>query len=170
MRIVTASSADAPLLARLHVQCFADGWNEAAFASLLQNDHSFALIAHADSGDTAAGFILIQSAADEAEILSLAVLQERRRHGLAGELVRAGGQAAHARNAQFIFLEVDVNNTAARALYNRLGFKEAGLRRGYYRSCDSLSDALILRAPLPLPAWESPVDFTSLRRQRSADT
>jgi len=170
MRTVPALSADATLLARLHAQCFVDSWDEGAFASLLQNDHSFALIAHADSGDTAAGFILIQSAADEAEILSLGVLPARRRHGVASALVHAIGQAAHARKAKFMFLEVDVNNIAARALYNRLGFKEAGLRRGYYRSCDSLSDALILRSSLPLPAWESSVDFTSLRRQRSADT
>jgi ribosomal-protein-alanine N-acetyltransferase len=160
--IIPASLVEAPLLAALHAQCFTDGWDEKAFASLLKNDSALALIAYHEREDSPAGFILVHIAADESEILSVGVAPAHRRHGFATALVRAGARAAHARGAASLFLEVDVNNVAARALYRLLGFEEAGSRPGYYRTCDSVSDGLILRASLPIPAWESQFDSTSL--------
>jgi ribosomal-protein-alanine N-acetyltransferase len=50
-----------------------------------------------------------------------------------------------------MFLEVAISNVAARALYDRLGFTEAGRRKGYYaRPGSPPEDALILRSNLPL--------------------
>ena len=170
MRIISASLADAPLLAKLHAQCFDDNWSKEAFGSLLRNAGAIALIAYGDAETPPAGFILIQIAADEAEILSIGVVSTCRRRGIANALVRAGGKAADERGAATMFLEVDVKNIAARHLYGQLGFEEAGLRRGYYKTCDSLSDALILRTALPIPAWESQFDSISLPSERSGDS
>jgi ribosomal-protein-alanine N-acetyltransferase len=153
MNIANASAADAPLLASLHSRCFAQAWDAMAFAELLQLENVFASTVH--QGETAAGFILIRVAADEAEILMVGVLPKYRRHGLARELLRHSSGQAFDRGARTLFLEVNVNNAPARALYRKLGFDEAGQRRGYYRSCESLADALVLRRGLPIPAWES---------------
>ena len=73
-------------------------------------------------------------AADEAEILSVAVARARARAracaprcsicicaGLPGSALRA------------VFLEVDEDNAPARRLYARAGFREVGRRPGYYR-------------------------------------
>ena len=87
--------------------------------------------------------ILARVAADEAEILTLAVHPERRRHGLGSALLGAAVDRAIASGARSMFLEVAVTNKAARALYAAHGFVEAGLRRRYYSDG---TDALILRS------------------------
>ena len=91
------------------------------------------------------GFILIRVVADEAEILTLAVRPAARREGLGARLVEAAVVRAAARGAERMFLEVAEDNVAARALYARTGFVEAGRRRGYYARADgSREDALVL--------------------------
>ena len=86
-------------------------------------------------------------AADEAEILSLGVELAARRAGLGAALVAQAARGAQASGARAMFLEVATGNNAARALYRRLGFREAGRRKAYYAASE---DALILRADLPL--------------------
>lgn len=144
------SDAAADRLARLHAEAFVPPdapWSAAAFADLLCQAGVFAV----ERGD---GFILMRVVADEAEILTLAVRPSARRRGLGGELVGEGAVAAAAQGATRLFLEVAEDNAAARALYARAGFAEAGRRRGYYAGIDgSRRDALVLSlnlaAPLP---------------------
>jgi ribosomal-protein-alanine N-acetyltransferase len=150
MKIELAMTA---VLASLHARCFEEPWHAKAFGELLKLDNVFGLIEH--EGQTPAGFIVVRVAADEAEILTLGVLPERRRHGLARELVRRSWRQAFDRGARTLFLEVSANNAPARTLYRHLGFEEVGRRTGYYGTCDSVADALVLRRVLPIPEWES---------------
>jgi len=134
-------------LAAIHAGAFAGPhdtpWSEAAFADLLGQPGVFAL-------ESADGFILMRAVADEAEILTLAVRPEARRAGQGGRLVGEGVLAAAARRAGRVFLEVADDNAAARALYARAGFLEAGRRPGYYAAPDgSRRDALLLVLNLP---------------------
>jgi [ribosomal protein S18]-alanine N-acetyltransferase len=71
-------------------------------------------------------------AADQAEILTLAVVPAARRRGVGAALLQAVMQAAAARGAAALFLEVSTANDAARALYARAGFCEVGRRCRYY--------------------------------------
>jgi ribosomal-protein-alanine N-acetyltransferase len=93
--------------------------------------------------------ILARVAADEAEVLTLAVAPEVRRAGIAAALLRESAIAAAALGAIVIFLEVSVANTAARAAYDRAGFAPVGRRRSYYADG---SDALVLRLEVDPPA------------------
>jgi ribosomal-protein-alanine N-acetyltransferase len=88
------------------------------------------------------GMILARVAADEAEVLTLAVAPEVRRAGIAAALLRESVITAAALGAAAMFLEVSVANTAARAAYDRVGFQPVGRRRSYYADG---SDALVLR-------------------------
>ncbi len=129
-------------LAAIHVEAFAGpgeaAWSESAFADLLTQPGVFAL-------DSADGFILMRAVADEAEILTLAVRPAARRAGQGTRLVGEGVLAAAARGAARVFLEVADDNAAARALYARAGFAEAGRRPGYYAGVDGARrDALLL--------------------------
>ncbi|MFA5121182.1 GNAT family N-acetyltransferase [Zavarzinia sp.] len=97
----------------------------------------------------AAGFILLSRAADETEVVTLAVLPAARRAGLGRRLLEAGLAAAAAAGAATAFLEVAIDNEAALSLYRRSGFSEVGRRRRYYRRADgSAIDALIMSRPL----------------------
>lgn len=125
-------------LAALHAEAFDRPWDAGAFAALLDQSGVFAV-------EEADGFILMRVAVDEAEILTLAVRPAARRQGLGARLVGQGAVAAAARGADRLFLEVAEDNAAARALYARAGFIEAGRRPGYYQGPDgSRRDALLL--------------------------
>jgi len=87
------------------------------------------------------GFILARVAADEAEILTLAVVPGARRQGHGAVLLGAAMASAAALGARTMFLEVSANNAAAAALYAGAGFQQVGLRPRYYADG---SDALIL--------------------------
>jgi ribosomal-protein-alanine N-acetyltransferase len=135
--------ATAARLAALHAEAFDAPWDADAFAALLTQAGVFAL------GD-ADGFILMRVVADEAEILTLAVRPAARRRGIGARMVGEGAVAAAALGAARLFLEVAEDNAAARALYARAGFFEAGRRPGYYaRAEGGRGDALILALNLP---------------------
>jgi ribosomal-protein-alanine N-acetyltransferase len=100
----------------------------------------------AESVDESVGFGVLGLSAEEAEIESLAVSTSWRRRGIARQLCKDLLAWAHARGARRVSLEVRVSNTAARALYESLGFYEVAVRRGYYR--DPEEDALVMTTKL----------------------
>ncbi len=81
-------------------------------------------------------FLLGRIVADEAEVLTVAVHPDARRAGLGRALVTeflgACGDAAS------VFLEVAADNAPAIALYQSLGFQQAGLRKRYYGDVDGV--------------------------------
>ena len=139
--------SDLGAMAALHVQGFAEAWSEVSIGMLLESAAVFALITQDKTG-----FILARTAAGEAEILTIAVAPRARRSGIGRALVQAAAIRAREQGAGAVFLEVAVSNRAARGLYEGLGFRQAGLRKGYYKAAPGApaEDALLLRADLPL--------------------
>ena len=78
--------------------------------------------------------------AGEVQILEVATHPSARREGVGGLVVRAACDRCTGGDA---FLEVRASNAAALGLYAKLGFKEEGRRRGYYR--DPTEDAVLMR-------------------------
>jgi Fur family ferric uptake transcriptional regulator len=169
MKIEPARFRDASQLATLHADCFSEAWSASAFESLLDSNNVVARTVRDKDAQTC-GFILISVAADEGEILTIGVSREHRRKGLGRALIVAAAAEACAGGARTLFLEVDAGNAPALSLYRQLGFEEAGLRRGYYRNCDSVADALVLRRILPIPAWESADNSFSLGNEQIPPT
>ncbi|MCC7347659.1 MAG: GNAT family N-acetyltransferase [Variibacter sp.] len=137
----------AAALAALHAASFRRGWSEDEFERLLFDPQ---VIGHrAAVGRKTVGFILSRRAADEAEILSVAVAARHQGSGVGRALLtlhlrRLAGLAIRA-----VFLEVDEHNTPALRLYERAGFVPVGRRSGYYARADgSPSTALVLRRDL----------------------
>ena len=92
------------------------------------------------AGPRVAGFVVVRrTAANESEILNLAVLPEFRRMGIATGLVR--NVLERYRGA--VFLEVRESNQAAQTLYQKLSFRQAGRRPGYYE--DPPEAAIVMR-------------------------
>jgi len=139
---------DLPEIARLHRECFADAWDSEFLGRLLAQPGAFSAIA-IEQGRPA-GFVIARTNAGEAEILSLGVHPSWRRRSLATALVRSALDRVFRAGAAEIFLEVGVQNIAARGLYRYLGFREVGRRLAYYQlGPGSRADALILRYSLP---------------------
>jgi ribosomal-protein-alanine N-acetyltransferase len=140
-----ADGRDAHALAGLHAASFHRGWSDGEFEALLIDRN---VVAHrAMVGPSLAGFILSRIAADEAEILSVAVAASRRGKGLARQLLDLNLRRLAGLGARTVFLEVDEGNEPARRRYRRAGFREVGRRKGYYPAGQGAA-ALILRRDL----------------------
>lgn len=153
MRIRRATAADIEVLAALHGACFEEAWGANAFQGLLEAPGTVVLLCPD-------GFAVARAAGDESEILTIGVLPAARRAGHARALLGAAAREAHRLGAVAMFLEVGAANIAARRLYEQAGFRQTGLRKGYYRKPRGQSeDALILRAELPMDSLGPSADL-----------
>jgi [ribosomal protein S18]-alanine N-acetyltransferase len=138
-----AAARDAASLASLHAALFSRGWSETEFEQLLTDRTVVA--DRVASGRRNVGFIVSRRAADEAEILSVAVARAWQGRGLARRLLDLHLRRLAGFGLRAVFLEVDEDNEPARRLYARAGFREVGRRPGYYSGGKS---ALVLRRDL----------------------
>ncbi len=146
MAVETVCPAHAPALAVIHAGAFAPAarWGADAIGLQLGLPGVFGF------ADAAGAMVLARVAAEEAEILTLAVLPAARRRGLGRAMMVAAMTEAARRGAAAMLLEVAADNGAAAALYASLEFTAVGRRTGYYGVG---RDALVLRTPLAgLPA------------------
>jgi ribosomal-protein-alanine N-acetyltransferase len=90
-----------------------------------------------------AGFAVARCGGEEWEIENVVVDPTSWRKGIGRALVEAVLGQARSRGAVDVFLEVRESNVAARALYGKSGFEEAGRRSRYYR--DPEEDAVVMR-------------------------
>jgi [ribosomal protein S18]-alanine N-acetyltransferase len=142
-----ASLRDAPKLAELHGASFHRGWGEGEFEAMLTERNT---LAHRlKLGRKTIGFAVSRIAADEAEILSIAVDANHRGRGLSRTLLLTHLGHLAGRGVRSVFLEVEENNQPARRLYQGVGFAVAGRRERYYRqpSGEQLN-ALLMRRDL----------------------
>jgi ribosomal-protein-alanine N-acetyltransferase len=117
------------VIGALHRTSFAAPWTAEEFALLLEQPGVAGWMWHAPSP---LGFILVRAAADEAEILTLAVTPGYRRAGIATALLDQAVRTLRAGGTARLFLEVAADNAAALALYGKSGFERSGLRPAYY--------------------------------------
>ncbi|MGI8841659.1 MAG: ribosomal protein S18-alanine N-acetyltransferase [Caulobacteraceae bacterium] len=146
MKVRAALAVEAAMLAAVHATAFDKSWNATAISALLAAPGALAFVV--GTRDRPAGFILCRVAADEGEILTLAVRPRQRRRGLAAALLTVAVEALTARGACRLFLEVAADNLAARAFYAKAGFVAVGARPAYYRRGESGGDAILLRREL----------------------
>jgi ribosomal-protein-alanine N-acetyltransferase len=142
-----ATLRDARRLAQLHAESFHRGWGEGEFERMLTERNT--LIHRLRAGTGIIGFAVSRMAADEAEILSVAVAASHRGRGLSRNLLltHLGYLAGH--GVRTVFLEVEENNQPARRLYERAGFGVTGRRERYYRQPGGEQlDALLMRRDL----------------------
>ena len=128
--------------ARLHEACFPqDPWPAEAFTALLASKaYGYGWVAD----KTLKGLILARDAADESEILTLAVDPESRRRGIGTGLLLSVCAACRTRGLASLFLEVADDNQAALQVYRAAGFAQVGERSAYYRTAAGPVDALIM--------------------------
>ena len=142
-QFTAASPHDGVAIAALHAASFRRGWGEDEVYGLLTDS---AVVAHrATIRRALVGFIMSRVAADEAEILSVAIAPAHRGRGLSRPLLDFHLRTLAGRAIRAVYLEVDEHNAPARRLYTRAGFAEVGTRHGYY---ETGATALVLRRDL----------------------
>lgn len=121
---------------------FGEAWNrnQVADAMTMCNTHALVIDARGELIDAGsplrpAGFVMSRHAADEEELLLIAITPRYRRSGLGKALIRHMFTAAKARGARQVFLEMRRDNPAE-YLYRQVGFSPIGLRPHYYRLAD----------------------------------
>ena len=130
-----ASLRDAPRLAQLHRASFHRGWGVDEFEQILIEKS--ALAHRLRRGNNTIGFIVSRIAADEAEILSVAIATKFRGRGYSRDLLRTHLGHLAGYGLKKVFLEVEENNRPARSLYQRAGFRVVGRRERYYKDAGS---------------------------------
>jgi ribosomal-protein-alanine N-acetyltransferase len=137
--------------ATVHGESFAPlgerAWTRQDLAEFLASPGVTGLLLQAAGRD--AGIALCRIAADESELLTIAVRPTERRRGLGRRLLTAVIDHVREAGARTLFLEVGADNPPARALYEAMGFRVIGTRAAYYRRGDGPpADALIMRLSL----------------------
>jgi ribosomal-protein-alanine N-acetyltransferase len=142
---------DLDLAALLHREAFAAlgerGWTRQEIAGLLASPGVAGLLLRQDGNEI--GFALCRTAADEAELLTIAIQASHRRRGAGRALLECTIALVREHGVRSLFLEVGDDNPAALSLYRRTGFEAVGRRADYYaREGRSAADAIVMRLAL----------------------
>jgi ribosomal-protein-alanine N-acetyltransferase len=109
----------------------AANWSKESYQKLFQESGSLALVL--ETGGEITGFLVGRLAADQGEVLNVAVSASRRRARQGTALLEAALDEFRITGAKSIYLEVRESNRGAIAFYQKHGFAKTGLRKGYYR-------------------------------------
>ncbi len=144
LSIAPAVPGDSPQLAALLAQSLPPGWPAADIAASCGDANRAVL--KAANGAELLGFAILQFAADEAEILSIAVAPQARRLGVASSIMKAAICICEEKLISSVYLEVAEGNGGALSLYAKFGFRVAARRENYYRAARPEPEtALIMR-------------------------
>ena len=127
-------------IVELEKACFSAPWNYHMLEEELYNSNACFIVAEDGEGGVL-GYAGLHAILDEGYIDNIAVEEAARRHGVASALLDVFCRFAQV-NLAFLTLEVRASNQAAIALYEKHGFRQAGLRKGYYQH--PREDAIIM--------------------------
>lgn len=120
-----------------------DPWSTRAFWSELAGVPQTRHYIVADDAGDIVGYAGLASAADEGDVQTVAVREDRQGQGLGKRLLQGLLDEARERRLRDVFLEVRADNAAAQRMYEHAGFAEVHRRRGYYQP--SGTDAVVMR-------------------------
>lgn len=125
---------DLPAVLDIERRSFAQPWSRAFFEKELATPFARLVVAveEAVPRPQVIGYTCRWRVTDEVHLLNVAVHPERRGLGHGRALVGAVIAEAEVARTRVVYLEVRAGNVIARRLYRQLGFKDLGVRRGYY--------------------------------------
>lgn len=143
VRRLVAEDVDA--VAAIESEAFTSPWSRQTFLDLADRPNlELLVLEHRDEG--VIGYAVLWCIMDQGELANVAVSPRYRGRGLGTFLLSSVLDIARSRGIETLFLEVRVSNERALELYERLGFSDVGLRRGYYD--DPKEDARIMKVTL----------------------
>jgi len=131
---------DLDAVAALEATLQAFPWSRGNFADSLSAGYSVWVLR---LGGELIGFSVVMSVIDEAHLLNIGVGQRFQGQGYGARLLRHAMECARLGGAAKLFLEVRPSNDKAVALYRHFGFRQIGLRKGYYPGVSGREDGLV---------------------------
>lgn len=138
VKIRRLAYSDLPAVIAIERRSFPTPWSLAMFVLELSKPSGICLAAH--SGEELLGYVICSRYDQVWHLMNIAVSPDHRREGIAGQILRRLFEEA--RGVLPFTLEVRVSNHGAIAMYERHGFRSAGVRPRYYH--DNGEDALIM--------------------------
>ena len=136
-----AEEKDIAAIEKLEQVCFTDPWSyDSLEQDILRNKLAFYIAAEVDG--EVCGYVGIWNIIDEGHITNVAVSPDYRRKHIASNMLDVLIASCEEAGVERFTLEVRAGNEPAKALYEGKGFREVGLRKGYYQ--DNGEDAIIM--------------------------
>lgn len=135
---------DIPDVIEIEKRSFISPWTRGMFAQTLESPVARNLVM-TESGDIV-GYVIFYQAGLEMHIMNIAVHPALRRQGIGLDIMKRVIESARINSVEECFLEVRETNFPAQGLYERLGFKRIGKRRGYYTETNE--DAIVMALSL----------------------
>lgn len=147
-----SASAEAlfePLLAdrlddvlRVEESVYPHPWSRANFLDALHSGYQAELLV---AQDELLGYFIAMRGVDEVHLLNITVAPEYQRQGWARVMLDALALWARGLNVQWLWLEVRASNRRALQVYETYGFRDVGLRKGYYPAANGQrEDAVVM--------------------------
>ncbi len=134
--------SDLPEVVRIERASYTFPWTEGIFRDCLRVNYFCRVI---EVGGAIAGHGVMSVGAAEAHLLNVCIEETYRCRGLGARLLQHLLRAAGAAGALEAFLEARPSNLSAIRLYQSLGFRQIGVRRGYYQAVGGREDAIVLK-------------------------
>ena len=137
------------VLATLQYKCFENSNVQPRLERMIFSPGVFGLIISEEDPNLEVAYAICRVALEEAELLSIGVVPNKRGSGYGKTILSAIITEAGHRGAESLVLEVGENNLAAKNLYAAAGFAQVGGRKNYYRvGSGAYEDAAIMRCRL----------------------
>jgi ribosomal-protein-alanine N-acetyltransferase len=143
--------ADLGDIERIERRSYPTPWSRSMFAGELSKPSSYCMGAVDGERDRLVGYLIVSRYVDAWHVMNIAVDPPHRGRGVARRLLDGLFAATAGDALRGYTLEVRVSNEGAIKLYERLGFKTTGVRRGYYT--DNREDAYVM--------WKDPIRQTA---------
>ncbi|WP_066804169.1 ribosomal protein S18-alanine N-acetyltransferase [Moraxella oblonga] len=135
------------VIAKIENELFDDAWDSLAISEVLGQFGAGMIVAENDDDDVV-GYLIYQIVFEVAEVLRIATDMDYQKKGVGKGLLDEFERLCKEKEAQRILLEVRADNAPAIRLYERQGFYQIDVRKGYYKDEWGVVDALILQRDL----------------------
>lgn len=153
VEIRNASSKDAGALKAIEKACRLESWSEEAYGDAIKDRQFKVLVATCKKRIVGMLLMRLITIADtsqssqtdltlEVELLNIGVLPDFQKAGVASRLLSVALKSFPAKGKVKIALEVRISNSPAIRFYRKKGFRDAGIRRGFYTT--PVEDALVM--------------------------
>ncbi len=140
-------------VARVEHSAYKHPWTMGNFSDSLHSGYMAQLLTAGTAPSASLiGYFVAMKGVDETHLLNLTVAPAYQRQGWARVMLDALAVWSRGQNAQWLWLEVRASNGHAKAVYQHCGFREVGLRKGYYPAGGTLlnprEDAIVMSLKL----------------------